>query len=1363
MPAQGAEVFRDARASGGRCVGVLLTEAMQEVLAAKSDLAAGDYEAEFTLEAVPVEILHHLAVQVAAGNTTRTFNQIHFDGSQGYQPFRIRFSHPGGVVILRVAAKGGSGFDGMRKDLSEQELGGIAAQPETPEELTESVAPGPAEANPQEDEDEALELLEAERGVGTLSPLDHRLLCDRVRITCLRLAPAMVRSVEVDKIHYRPRETVKATVRVGPGNGPARLVAEEVTEIDAAREVHAADLTLGDKEQTIEFTYPLDDREFGHELRASLVMDGKPAHSASALFGVSANVYRVGITVPGGGQDMRNFSVEQAAAVARAAKASYGNYFERFAWAPCDYSNLAPETEIFFSGQTQYPGSISGFKNLISEAHKVGVKAITYGKSCGAGIEGWKTFQRHPEYFQHHPEGVGAEAMSVFYLERMLANDYNLHAPPSEGGWQHWASLWVNWSRPESVEFGAEAIVRSVEMFGWDGVRWDGHFVGKHKPFIEILDRKCPGFVHGYNIAFANPGGDVFLPPAGDGYEDFHEVAANHGMLMDESVRDWSHSNFSPGFVRPFYEAICREADYEKRIGGLPLFITFDMASAQDRTWNCLYGLAAGQRYTYLTSPADFPYGSLAKFLTRYSAFVWDDTARLAKPEEAVRVSVTGDRKDTPWWDQSVWLRQLGGGRQQLLVNLLNPPGYTQFSSRVQKPATAWKDVAVAVRLPAGATFVRAAHVSPDLAEGHALLDGQAADGEVVVVVPRLHLWSVVVFEWEGGPAPAYALTRPVEQAAEIFARRAEEEARKSAEQKAKAGIGPSPTPAPALPYYQDYANTVNADAETAQKMSRPEPLTVTRNGVLDVHHMHGPFNWLNPIEGAAALAGHAACETSWVDLVGFKLGAGGCMDGFPDTYERLFGFDVLVLDNVHAFHLGAQRRVMIADFVRNGGGLLVFGGCFTLSQGADHNTGLAEALPVRIAKFRDVVADNRGLPLKPAAAGAFPGVDWSVPACAYSVDVSPLKDGATVLATAGDHPAIVSYTCGKGRVIAVLINPHGVPADGTRPYWEWSQWPRVLAACLGWVGAGFEAETGGMVKKVAVDPAKMTPERLFMEGFDLPGKQFTAMLREAMGNVVDAESARMLLEAAVDNVDKVEDTELLSEVAELASPYLGRDDAELGEKLTRSNLDFIRGAGYRCLGLAGDPKYRAVLEKGLAEDNPVVAREALLSLGRLGQRESAPAVEKILASPENRLLAAAVLLRIGRTDMLSDALAVYEQGLVRRIRLKSGKGAAIDNLYGGVSFKLTPAQRKRGLAELRKVERLERNAIDDIRVFNEAVLALPPADAGRTLDLLSQSTTREILPLAYALYNRLPAEAAQAVKPKLLAAQLTELRLLAE
>lgn len=1350
--ARGAEGFRDKRASGGRCAGVIF-EKGRNILAAQVELPPGDYEAVFWLEVTPIEVLHHLAVNLSANKASIKLNQTHFDRRPGYRPFPLRFLHPGGVANIKLAGSGGSGFDGMRQALSKQEIGGLRTLQVNSELLDDK---GEKEDDDELDDDPLAGLEEANT-LQSLAVYQHRLVCDRVVITPLRLAGALVAGVEVDKVHYAPGETVRAnaTLLAADATGAFRLVAEDIGELDERREVYATDIQLAaGKRQNVSFEFTLTDREFGRELRCTLRRDGKEVHSGGAFFGVSRNVYRVGITAAPGPQDTRRLTAKQGRNIMARSKRNYGNYFERFAWAPCDYSNLAPTTEIFFSGQTQYPGSRTGMRNLISEAHKVGIKAITYGKACAAGIHGFNTYQRHPEFFWQRPEGLPSEAYHVFYLERMLANDYLIHAKPIDGGWQHWASMWMNKLHDGTVDFGADALIASAKMFGWDGVRWDGHFVGNQQRCVDRLNAAIPNYVHGYNIAFANPAGKIFLPRTGR-EEDFHTVAANHGLMMDESVRNWSHTNFSSGRIRPFYEAICREADYIKRIGGLPLFITFDMASAQDRTLNVLFGLAAGERYTYMNSPGDFPYGKLPKFLTRYSAFVWDDTKRVADVAAHVRVDVGAAGKEAmPFFDHSVWLRQRPEGRQQLLVNLVGKPGYSQFCNRVQPPSPILEQVAVWVKTPPQARLTRAVQISPDLTAGHLALT-PAKDGEGQrVVLPGLRAWSIVMLEYEGAATPAFPLTTPVEDASEHLA--------KEAAKKAPAPAEPAKPKPP--PFYKDYARSYNIDLENEKKMKKPASLALRRNGKLDVHHARGPFSWLNPVESAFGILGGNSFRASWVDRVGFRLRNRGCMDEFPDRYDDLLAYDVLAVDNIHARELGYQRRVMIADFVRQGGGLLFFGGFNTLSLGGGHNTYLAELIPIRIRQFKEVLRRDEGLALAVAKPEFFgERIDWTKPAHAFMVDTSPLKEGVEVLLTAGGKPAIVAHRYGKGRVVTVLMNQHGDYPAGVTPYWEWGQWPKVLAACVQWLGEGYKEQIDPKTHALAMDPNIIKPDELMLEAMLLEGAQFTKKLQRARRNMVDAESARLLLQTAVDNAEKIEDEALLPDIVNRARPYFDRSFAKLGEHLAKANESFLRVAAYRILGLAGDPQHRPLLEAALRDENRDIVRDALSGLGNLRDPAASPAVRRYRRRGSEKLLALAVLKRLGDETILKEALLAYEHGLLRRIRLKSGRRSIHDTLYGGVAFKLTRAQRKAAMADYQNIKKVERQAVSDLRYFRDSLQTIGDGDMTVMADFFAATTTPEMQALAYTVLGRMPAATAAKFRARMATAKLKGLRLVAD
>ena len=1343
-----AVVHRDERASDGRvAVGLLSNKdgrpVEQKLFEHGAPLPAGDYDVTVWMEPKPLSLMHRLAVTIQAGNEQRTLGAIAFDPEGGYQPFTFRFTHPGGNATVRVSATASSGFEGMRRDQSEEEKKAVA-----------SIAPSDADSllsdKPGVDDDEFE--LEEDPAVDRI-PIDMlRLAIDRIEIRPVRTADAVVTAVELDKVHYFPDETVRGTATLAsPRGGDYRAVVEVVTEVDAARPVDEKAVTLAPGGAfTLPFECVLDGTtEMGHEFRVRLLDGDREIHAGRQFAGVSGNVYRVGITGGNCGANTQTVKPEQLTAVMRANKQRYANYYERFAWAPCDYSDMTPDTELFWSGQTQYPGSITGLKREIDEAHRMGIKAISYGKSCGASFSGAETYRRFPELFQHSPDyGTGSEAFSTFYLERMARGEYVIDAGPNvPPTWQHWASFWVK-STPEAVDFSARETIASAKMLGWDGVRWDGHFAGLMPRFVEKVNAELPRFAHGYNAAFANPSGTVFTPtPPPD---DFHQIAVGHGMVMDESVRDWSHTNFSSGLIRPYWEAIAREADYVKRIGGLPLIITFDMASGLDTTLDVLFALACGQRYTYLTAPpSDFAFGTLPRFLTRYSAFVWDDTARVAEPEKFIRVAAgsTANAKATqaaaPWWQEATWVRRLGGKRQQLLVNLINPPGYPAFCNRVQPPPVTRTGITVSVDAPAGAKLVRAFEVSPDLVEGLAIRTVKSNDRTHSIELPRLRAWSIAVFEFEtDGDGPLLPLTDPV-GAADKAAEEAKAKAQKEAEDKqAAAGLAAAKPPATT-------ADKIAAKTATAQ------PLVLRRNGLLDVVDVRGLFAWLTPLDAACALA-DGTCRPAYVDRVGFRLGPAGSLEGFPDAAGDLEGQDMVVLDDVHAIDLGADRAARIARFVRGGGGLLVIGGPFNLSSGNDHTTALADILPVTHRQAYDLTTDAKGLPLAPVG-DAFEKLDWSPLRC-LSVDTSPLAEGATVLATAGKHPAIVERTVGAGRVIAVMVTPLGDFPESIRPYWRSPQWAQVLATCLRRLGEGAEKLSPVTARKPNAEGG-FTPESLLIEAEDLPDEKLAAAILEAADRAVSADEAGTVLDVLIESLGRIDDAELALSVVDRLAPVVNASCTPRALTLTTSQFEFVRVAGYRLLRFCSDPAQASLLVNALDNPNADIAREALLALGKTGDRGVVPKVEKLSRAGDNRLLAHLVLRQLGGDRDSSAAWKAYIDGEKRAVGLTAARKSIEGDLYGGTSFKLTRAARKTLMNQLRRVQRLETQARSDVAMFMRSLDGLTDEEVTSLGPVLAESQSAAATVLAFSVLPKLSETQAKTLRQALAAAKLEELR----
>ncbi|MCX5661906.1 MAG: glutamine amidotransferase [Planctomycetota bacterium] len=1366
--ASGGKVYRDPRASAGRAAVFLLNNGKGNFLSYKGTLEPGDYVLTAWMEAQPVALVHGLTATITVGNAQCDVKQINFDAAPGYQPFWVRFTHPGGPVAVAVSVDVRVGFDGMRKDNTEEEQ--AEKKKEVVVDDSNLLNKKATKTNPDDLD------LEEDPPISKLTHLDPRLVCDKLEFTLLRAAPSTVVLVEADKVHYFPEETANIVAHLdgGPAGGTYKFVADDITETDQKKRVFTQDVTLAAKQKLdVTFGYPLKGLpEFGHEIRCALLAGDKEAHANSEFFGMGENVYRMGITGSDGySHDRSHVTVEGARAAMVHNKKLYANYFEVFAWGPCDYSNLNPTTEHFFSGQTQYHGTISGFKTIIAEAHKYGVKAITYGKSSGASIAGLDTFQRHPELFGYNQFGTANEQYNTYLLERMFTNDYRFPDVPEFRGWQHWMSIWtVDSTMPERFakvcDFGADQLIQSAKTFGWDGVRWDGHFPNGMERTKKRLNDALPRYVHGYNIAFANPGSKMFMPPD---MKDFHECAKGHGLMMDESVREWSMTAYNPGIIRPFYDALGREADYIKRIGGLPLYITFDMGTQQDVTFNVLCGLAAGQRYTYMTTPGDFGYGPLTRFLTRYAAFVWDDTACIADADKVVSVAVGKGPKDLlPWWNHTTWLRKLPDGRQQLLVNLVNPPGYPAFYNRVQTPPTTLGDVSVSVPTPAGAKLTRVMHISPDLVEGLVDLPVKAEGAAASVVLPRLRNWSIVAFEYAPASGelayPAFKLTTPVEDAKAVFDKaEGDKIANEQKEKAAAAGIAPTKTEAPAAPYYQDFAKTYNADKDVAAKLPKPTNGGPIRNGVLDVLHVKGVWSWLNPYESAIGIAGGGNYDSTWVVFQGWRNNSDGAMDSFPESMDALMKYDVIVVDDMHAGALGPRRRSMIAEYVRSGGGLVVMGGYYNLSLGMDCNTALAEILPIDIVKYENIVRDDKGLPLKPAKPDFAAKADWSKAPLVFCLDASPVKPGAEVLATAGDKPVVVAQSVGKGRVVVVLANCIGNYADGALPYWLWPDYPRLLAACVQNVAGDFKAVVKPVVAKRELDAKEVNPDNLMIEASLLASAEFTKRLKSAVKNIVDPTSAKTVMETALDNVDKIDDQELLAAVADAAGEYLDASFAPIAKKLLASQHAPLRKAGYQVLGLAGDKQFHKQIEVGLeSEQETANIRAALIALGQLRDSGSIICVRKYLEKGTEKLLALGVLKRLGDPEAVALGVPQFAFGLHYAVAMRCNYWGQYETLYGGTSFKLTVAARRKANFEMGKIIEKLKAAEFDTRYYVAGLDPLSDAELTAVTDYLRAAENPAAAPLAFTLTGRLPDDRASAFRKQLADAKLPDLRALA-
>ncbi len=189
----------------------------------------------------------------------------------------------------------------------------------------------------------------------------------------------------------------------------------------------------------------------------------------------------------------------------------------------------------------------------------------------------------------------------------------------------------------------------------------------------------------------------------------------------------------------------------------------------------------------------------------------------------------------------------------------------------------------------------------------------------------------------------------------------------------------------------------------------------------------------------------------------------------FPLELSRLQEFSVIILSDIgsntlllppEVFLEGKRvpnRLELLKEYVSEGGGLVMAGGYLSFQgiYGAAryHRTAIEEVLPVAMLSTDDRVEKPEGV--IPRVTGRnhsiMKGIDLEWPYLLGFNEVKA-KEGAEVLATAGEHPLLVAGSFGKGRSVAWTsdVGPHWCPKD----FVDWPGYNRLWQQIVGWTAS---------------------------------------------------------------------------------------------------------------------------------------------------------------------------------------------------------------------------------------------------------------------------------------------------------------------
>ena len=201
--------------------------------------------------------------------------------------------------------------------------------------------------------------------------------------------------------------------------------------------------------------------------------------------------------------------------------------------------------------------------------------------------------------------------------------------------------------------------------------------------------------------------------------------------------------------------------------------------------------------------------------------------------------------------------------------------------------------------------------------------------------------------------------------------------------------------------------------------------------------------------EGAALVGRHR------VDRATYRRSGWKCeLSGLPADYPALFTYDVVVLECQDNVAIGPTSQIMLADYVRAGGGVVFLAGYDSFGKGRFAGSSLTDVLPVTIDGPWDLVPCTPGrFTLAPGAPVG--DVTWAVPPRVPWVQKVKPRSGTRVVATVDGQPAIVLGSAGHGRTVAVAAAP--LAGDGTlKPLLhDCPEFPKLMSRLLAWAAGG--------------------------------------------------------------------------------------------------------------------------------------------------------------------------------------------------------------------------------------------------------------------------------------------------------------------
>jgi hypothetical protein len=1083
-------------------VGYPARDASPLAITSAQELPAGVYEVRLTLRPSHVagSVAFNSGLKVKSDNDSIDLPGQFF--ARVHQPetriIKIVKNKTGSINLRLSAFTDALIFQNAQRDAKNKNAGGNV-QPDDPEE---------------NNIDEELGLSPASSFYYLLDKAEYRVLSQSGCVT----------RVNTDKIRYNPGDTLKGTVALtdtsGKGSdGILNLYLEH--NLNDRVKIKSLPIKLTAEPQILSFDAILPKEELGYALVGEFVsIDGKDRDENAEYFNIAKNFNRVAL-FGGGAGSTRDVTLddETVRKAVSNSRSEYYNACEYFAWAEDDMVEMSSDGDYWFSGQTNYHMNKQTIQKQIRLAHEQGISMVTYGKFVMSGYPGWKTAYDYPSDHRsqyYYPVGMW-EGVNSTILDRFRNKETVPYSPlPTVPGnsfyvwWQEFMPINPD-ATPRMSRIAAEEVIRSIDMFGWDGIRWDGHPRGGGqcgsngnydqsaarrtqslvRYFKDIVGAKYPNFGHGYNYLLIEPKKDYSWA-----VEDFEldELCRGGGLLMNESI-----GNASAGWT---FDTVVRnlqvEGDLCRERGGYYLGISFAKSPRDVIIESALWAASGTRPYTGAMNK------STRRYCTRYSQYTLDENLRrLTTPEKIL----TPQTETKLWWQPFVYETPLTNGKRQMVVNLLNIPRQAKRPPRDGEVKPEWDmpvgtdPVTFALTLPAGIRAISASMIDPRTLE---IVPLTLKDNQLQI--PAIAIWNVVIIDLAVdanapslsslyGSPKTFGVLRPdlkndrkpevlLDPKREIWEVNKDMSVlapdwstKNDEEQKAIDALGWDEHNAAVLKRREKntadeyikawwHGGSLPADLKLKDNTIAFGDLTPRRNGRFDIYYGRGAMDYR--LRMPAIFAGLDKFSIydapQWGALKQSpNMGIGGNM-----PWSRYPEFDSLLFTGIPHCAIGAENAYGMVEYVKAGGSVFFTGGEYAFGKGGYQYTVLErDLLPVICVEAVDTRVSAAPLPLesgKDFAELKFKA-DFSAKPAFWVWNQVALKNDPNIkiFLKSGNRPILVGWQVGKGRVACLLIDHRGKSEKDVTAFFDWTDWPGLSRAVFAWL----TPDAGKVDKKV--------------------------------------------------------------------------------------------------------------------------------------------------------------------------------------------------------------------------------------------------------------------------------------------------------